>query len=412
MYATMIGTGHTTPKLGLDLQGGTTVTLNPRLAHGQGKPDTGAINQAVDVIRNRVNGLGVAGANVVRAGNRIEISVPGKGREQVLNLVGTTAELRFRQVLSVQPGTAVATSSPSASPSVSPSAAKSASPSAAPKPSASAKTQSTSAPAASPTASKRVLSQGLLAATTSPTPAPSASTTPKAAKSAAPAASLPTKPSQCVTYSRQSSASSPSPYTQCLFATITCPEFKPDTANEKPTDWIVACDRNNQFKYLLYPARLVGTDVKGATATIPQTQTGAGEWTVDVSFTGSGQKKFTQLTKDTVNAQSPTNQVAIVLDGIVQSAPVTQSVIPGDASISGSFTHKKATADFGYARLHGDKELYTSGYTPAGLADWTTIVRSWTDAGRDAYVYFDNDVKVHAPFDAIALADLLRVKTV
>ena len=98
MYATMVGTGHTTPKLGLDLEGGTTVTLNPRLAHTQGKPDSGAINQAVDVIRNRVNGLGVAGADVVRAGNRIEISVPGKGREQVLNLVGTTAELRFRQV--------------------------------------------------------------------------------------------------------------------------------------------------------------------------------------------------------------------------------------------------------------------------------------------------------------------------
>jgi uncharacterized protein YecE (DUF72 family) len=68
----------------------------------------------------------------------------------------------------------------------------------------------------------------------------------------------------------------------------------------------------------------------------------------------------------------------------------------------------EATADFGYARLHGDKELYTSGYTSEGLADWAATVRSWTDAGRDAYVYFDNDVKVRAPFDAMALADLLR----
>ncbi len=68
----------------------------------------------------------------------------------------------------------------------------------------------------------------------------------------------------------------------------------------------------------------------------------------------------------------------------------------------------EATAGFGYARLHGDKELYVSGYTPTALADWSATVRSWTDAGRDAYVYFDNDVKVRAPFDAMALADLLR----
>ncbi|HEY2297324.1 MAG TPA: DUF72 domain-containing protein [Jatrophihabitans sp.] len=67
----------------------------------------------------------------------------------------------------------------------------------------------------------------------------------------------------------------------------------------------------------------------------------------------------------------------------------------------------EATADFGYARLHGDKELYVSGYTPRALSAWAATVRSWTDAGRDAFVYFDNDVKVRAPFDAMALAELL-----
>jgi uncharacterized protein YecE (DUF72 family) len=67
----------------------------------------------------------------------------------------------------------------------------------------------------------------------------------------------------------------------------------------------------------------------------------------------------------------------------------------------------EATTGFAYARLHGDKELYTSGYTPSALAEWATTVRTWTDAGRDAYVYFDNDVKVRAPFDAMALAELL-----
>ena len=64
-------------------------------------------------------------------------------------------------------------------------------------------------------------------------------------------------------------------------------------------------------------------------------------------------------------------------------------------------------ADFGYARLHGDKELYVSGYTSRALGSWAATVRSWTDAGRDAFVYFDNDVKVRAPFDAMALAERL-----
>jgi uncharacterized protein YecE (DUF72 family) len=63
-----------------------------------------------------------------------------------------------------------------------------------------------------------------------------------------------------------------------------------------------------------------------------------------------------------------------------------------------------ATADFAYARLHGDAELYVSGYDDAALDAWAERVRSWTASGRDAYVYFDNDVKVRAPGDAMALA--------
>jgi uncharacterized protein YecE (DUF72 family) len=83
------------------------------------------------------------------------------------------------------------------------------------------------------------------------------------------------------------------------------------------------------------------------------------------------------------------------------------------------------TSDFVYVRLHGDSELYTSGYTPDALDAWAAKVRAWQagDAptgehtvapaapghpgGRDVFVYFDNDVKVHAPYDAIALADRL-----
>jgi uncharacterized protein YecE (DUF72 family) len=63
----------------------------------------------------------------------------------------------------------------------------------------------------------------------------------------------------------------------------------------------------------------------------------------------------------------------------------------------------ETTTDFHYARLHGADELYASGYTPEALDAWAKRVRAWLADG-DAFVYFDNDIKVHAPYDAIALA--------
>src|SRR5688572_4065772 len=64
---------------------------------------------------------------------------------------------------------------------------------------------------------------------------------------------------------------------------------------------------------------------------------------------------------------------------------------------------EEVTADFVYARLHGDKQLYVSGYSPSALKTWASRVDRWSRAG-DVYVYFDNDVKVRAPFDAIGLS--------
>lgn len=65
------------------------------------------------------------------------------------------------------------------------------------------------------------------------------------------------------------------------------------------------------------------------------------------------------------------------------------------------------TSDFAYVRLHGDTELYASGYSEQALDNWAARVRGWAEQGADVYVYFDNDMKVHAPFDAIALAERL-----
>jgi len=69
------------------------------------------------------------------------------------------------------------------------------------------------------------------------------------------------------------------------------------------------------------------------------------------------------------------------------------------------------TADFVYVRLHGDEELYVSGYTPGALDAWAGRIKRWKRR-RDVYVYFDNDAKVHAPFDALALAARVAGKPV
>lgn len=71
---------------------------------------------------------------------------------------------------------------------------------------------------------------------------------------------------------------------------------------------------------------------------------------------------------------------------------------------------QEPTADFAYLRLHGDQELYVSGYSEAALDSWAARIRGWCGAGRDVYAYFDNDVKVHAPYDAISLAARLGLR--
>ena len=66
------------------------------------------------------------------------------------------------------------------------------------------------------------------------------------------------------------------------------------------------------------------------------------------------------------------------------------------------------TADLRYVRLHGDRELYASGYTGRALDEWAQRVSGWAEAGQDVFVYFDNDSKGHAPHDAMALLERLR----
>ena len=81
------------------------------------------------------------------------------------------------------------------------------------------------------------------------------------------------------------------------------------------------------------------------------------------------------------------------------------------ADTAGKFDYaEELTADFVYVRLHGSTELYVSGYGDDELDDWAARLRRWQGRGkRAAYVYFDNDAKVHAPHDALGLAERLGI---
>jgi preprotein translocase subunit SecD len=348
-----------TPALGLDLRGGTQVTLSAKPI-GAGKVTKSALNQAKNIIQQRANGLGVGGATVTTQGSdNIVVSVPGSGHQAVVDNVSKTALLRFRQVLAVTSGVATpVTSSPSPSAS---STAKAKHPKTTKSPKAKTKTKT-----------KKSSNQGRpvdsaltgAKATSSPTPTPTPTTTPAVTPSAAPSASSsPAGSGAAPADDKAAPGSESATLTQAFqtsFETWNCAKNpSPTNGVDNPNDYIIACDSADSggaSKYLLGPAGVEGTDVKTATAAL-DSQTGTG-WQVQLSFTGSGSSKWQSLTNTAYNAQNgaqpnstcapPTgcNAVAIVLDGNVESAPYIQTAggIPGgQAQISGNFTQDSAT---------------------------------------------------------------------
>ncbi|HET9117330.1 MAG TPA: protein translocase subunit SecD, partial [Pseudonocardiaceae bacterium] len=97
----LTGGGQPTPKLGIDLKGGTRVTLTARTLDGRPPPKE-SLDQARQIIEQRVNGIGVSGAEVVLDGNNLIITVPGENGDQARTL-GQTAKLYFRPVTAEVP---------------------------------------------------------------------------------------------------------------------------------------------------------------------------------------------------------------------------------------------------------------------------------------------------------------------
>jgi len=137
--------------------------------------------------------------------------------------------------------------------------------------------------------------------------------------------------------------SSLSPELVAAFKSLDCtkPESTLGSGGDDANSAIVTCDRNGSARYILAAAQVVGRDIKGATAALDQQN--ASGWFVSLDFTGDGTKKFGTLTQSVVNLPAPQNQVAIVLDGVVVSAPrINEAILGGSAQITGSFTQLEA----------------------------------------------------------------------
>ncbi|MBG0817049.1 protein translocase subunit SecD [Planomonospora sp. ID82291] len=341
-----------TPEYGLDLAGGTTVTLSPITPNG-GAPSEESLDLAVNIIRDRVNGSGISDAEVARAGDNIVISVPGAGQEEVVKLVGTTAELRFRQVLAIaagspQPPGEMPTQAPTPAPSGSPAATGQSTP----KPSVTAEPSPSGSPAG----------RGLSEALTNPSPAatPAASAAPKKAEPTGRATGKATgsatgtaSPSAAPSAAPSGSAAPEDPLAGVdttgidpavlkQFQELDCStKDKGQGAQDDPNKQFVGCDQDGSAKYILEKAAVTGTAIDSATSGV---EPSTGEWLVQLSFKGQGPDQWSKVTTTAFNSEAPRNQVAMVLDGVVISAPVIQEPITGGrAQISGSFTQVTAT---------------------------------------------------------------------
>jgi preprotein translocase subunit SecD len=318
------GTNHA-PQLGLDLQGGTQVTLLPKAAAGsQGGITSEQLDQTVAIIRQRVNGLGVAESEVTVQGSganaAIVVSVPGSvPQDRLVELVGRTAQLAFRPVEAIADPVGV---DPDAEPTDEESPK--------PTPSASDPSPSPTEPSPTPTEATPTPTGSEPATGDSPSPEQSA---PSEQPSEAPTVKQPKTPVQAEDLSEEFQKDALR--LDCTFA-----ENRAGGTPDDQAKWLATCDREGFGKYLLQPAFIKGTQVTEAQAQLdPQTN----KWSVSLTFDAEGSRQLAEVSREIYANEPPKNQFAIVLDGVVYSAPeFLEPIGGGQAQITGEFTVQEA----------------------------------------------------------------------
>jgi len=306
------GDGKPAPKLGIDLQGGTRVTLVARTVDG-GSPPRDQLVQAQQIIEQRVNGLGVSGAEVVLDGDNITITVPGDAGEQARSL-GQTAQLRFRPVIG-QPVPAAPAPAPPAGTAPAPGAT----PTPAVTPPSGAATPSPAPQGAADPARQPVkpAAYSVPLQAPSPTPAPQPSPAPQPAPTQAPAAGAATAADPQLAKeiaAAKAVQQSTDPTTQQIaLQTLDCSKPDPLTGYDDPALPLVTCNQDGTVKYALGPSFLEGTQIASAQAAANGQGVG---YVVNVTFKSAGEAIWGKYTTEHIG-----EAVAFTLDGKVVSAP-------------------------------------------------------------------------------------------
>ncbi len=323
--ATVLGSSR--PVLGLDLQGGTSIVLAP--VKGS---DLSTLNTAVTIIRNRVDGLGIAEPDVSRQGNNIVVDLPGvKNATEADSLVGKTAELRFRLVQGTIPFADQPTTT-----------------------TVKGATTTTVKGATTTTVKGATTTTVKIDGATTTTAKPATTTTGHAAGAVGTIDTLPisavrpaaaaTSTVPALTTAPAGTATTVKPVTgttvkgattttiPAIAAPTSCQNGKLVTADTADKA-VILPDLQKTACYSLGPTILTGRNVGTATAIVNST---TAAWEVNVHFKNND--FVTKIARPYVN-----QQVAIELDGVVQSAPTIDAGITGqDITISGSFTSKQA----------------------------------------------------------------------
>ena len=318
------------PVLGLDLQGGISIVLFPVKG-----TDLGSLNTAVDVIRNRIDGLGIAEPDVQRQGNTIVVNLPGvKDRTKAESIVGETAELRFRPVqyqganalvipwasvpsatTTTKGGTSTTGGSTSTTAGVSASTTTAANTSTSGKAAGRMQTINTAPIVARFVAAHAVVAKTAVATTT----AGATSTTKTGTSTTAKGATSTTKPVATTTTT---------PGETSCEALIKSSPADTDSATS-----VVLPDRKKTACYVLGPAVVTGKSVSTASAAY---DSNTSQWVTNVHFKNND--FVTKIAGPYVN-----KLVSIELDGVVQSAPNINPGITGrNVEISGNFTQGEA----------------------------------------------------------------------
>lgn len=328
-----------TPKLGLDLEGGTQLVLTPVQTDGADEEiSQDQLDQARDIISQRADAGGIAGAEVTTQGGRnIVVSMPGVPSQETEDAIRRSSQLQFRPVLYVE-----AAGLQQVPPAPTPEATEEPTGEATDGAAGTEPATETADPEATPTADQGLIPQGFEAEAT-PTEAPAGSPTePEDPATEVPAAPEGEAPAP-------TSATDLNWITEELFAefqALTCGQEDEASQADQPEDVaVVACRDNGAEKYILGPVVVDGSGIADASAGYQAGPQGQPTNTVEIALelTNDARQVYGEVSTEMVQLPAPRNQLAAVLDRQVIVAPYFQSaILDGRASITGAFTIDEA----------------------------------------------------------------------